>query len=392
MGEDQTSEKPNSEREETEGFARAAMLRAISARSTDEVRRLLDEGVSADILTSPASLQTALMEAAREGCGDIMELLIARGADLELRDEDGWSALDIVDYFGDEWNVADILLRHGAVRNPDLKTSEDQLNEYYEAREGLQSDYFDDRVCVYEITYGSSERLLTGESWESWKVIARRNVHRYPPVSTAEFKTLAEANEFLRRGSPATPRVSLGHRPPDPIPSWEEHKAWVDGIEAAAREKEAAVRNRMELAALLKWPKPRRYNKHGKRQRYGSSSPPCLQERALRAAVLRKLEKPRKGKRRMLLEPAQPMTRLVPAKPGRLRSEMARAENAKIMSWRAPTWLRPLRRDLFTENPRRRLLHQRLGVIVLSQAHLVVSRAMKPRRTNGNRLQLPIEE
>lgn len=384
MGEDQTSEKPNSEREETEGFARAAMSRAISARSTDEVRRLLDEGVSPDILTSPASLQTALMEAAREYCADIMKLLIARGANLELRDEDGRSTLDIVDYYGDEGDVAEILLRHGAVRNPDLKTSEDELNEYYEARERLQADYFDDRVYGYEITYGLSESLLTGETRQNWAVISRRNVHRYPPVGIVEFETRAQAEDFLRRVSPSTPRVSLGLRPPNPIPSWEEYSAWVDGIEAAAREKEAKVQKRRELAALLKWPKPRSYNKHGKRQRYASSSPPCLQERALLAAVLRKLEKPRKGKRRMLLEPAQPMTRLVPAKPGRLRSEMARAQKAEIISSHTPPRLRPLRRNLFTENPRRRLLRPRLGVIILSQAHLAVSRAKKSRKTKGD--------
>lgn len=203
------------------------------------------------------------------------------------------------------------------------------------------------------------------------------------PVGIVEFETRAQAEDFLRRVSPSTPRVSLGLRPPNPIPSWEEYSAWVDGIEAAAREKEAKVQKRIELAALLKWPKPRSYNKHGKRQRYASSSPPCLQERALWAAVLRKLEKPRKGKRRMLLEPAQPMTHLVPAKPCRLLSEMARAGNASIMSWQAPPRLRPLRRDLFTENPRRRLHHQRLGIIVRSQAHIVVSRAMKSRRTRG---------
>ncbi len=349
----------------------------------EEVRRLLDEGVSPNILTTAAWSTTALMKAASEGCADIMELLIERGADLELRDKDGLSALDIVDYRGNEWDVADVLLRHGAVRNPNLKTSEDELNEYYEARERLQSDYFDDRVYVHEINRGTSRSLLGGESRQTWAVIARRNVHRYPPVSIAEFDTFAEADEFLRRVLPATPRVSLGHRPPDPLPSWEEYRAWADGIEAAAQEKEAAIRKRMELAALLKWPKPRSYNKHGKRQRYASSSPRCLQERAIRAAILRKFGKPRKGKRRLIMEPPQPMTRLIPAKPGRLRSKMARAQNARTFFWDALPRIPPLRRDLFTENPRRTPV-RRLSLIVHSQAHLAVSSAKKSRKTKGD--------
>lgn len=180
------------------------------------------------------------MYAAQEGCGDIVELLVEWGADLEVRDEDGMSALDLVEFYGDDYGIADRMLQLGAIRNPNLKTREDELGEYYEARERLQADYFDDRVYVYEISRGTSGSVLGGESWQTWAVIARRNVHGYPPVSIVEFQSFAEADEFLRRVSPATPRVSLGHRPPDPLPSWEEYNAWVNVIEAAAREKTEA--------------------------------------------------------------------------------------------------------------------------------------------------------
>ncbi len=364
--------------------AQRVMEHAISSRDPEDVRRLLDEGIDPNIVISSSPLRSAVMYAAEEGCGDIVELLVEQGADLEVRDEDGMSALDLVDFYGDDYGIADRMLQLGAIRNPNLKTRQDELNEYYEARERLQSHYFDDRVFIYEVSHGTSESLLGAENRQTWAVIARRNVHRYPPVSITEFQTFAEADEFLRRVSPATPRVSLGHRPPDPSPSWDEYNAWVGGIEAAARENDVAVRKRRELAALLKWPKPRSYNKHGKRQRHVSSSPPCLQERALRAAVLRKLGKPRKGKRQMRMEPAQPMTRLVPAKLGRLRSELVRAHNIRMGFRDAQPRMRPLRRNLFTENPRRRLLRARLGIILLSQAHLVVSQAMKPRRTQGD--------
>lgn len=244
-----------------------AMQLAISRRDRDEVRRLLDQGVDPNVLTWPLRLRTALMEAAEDGCGDIVELLIGRGANLELRDEDGKSALDIVDYDDDEWGVAEILLRYRAIRNPKLNTKQDELNEYYEACERLQAHYFDDRVYLYEISRGLSGSVLEVERKETWYVVSRRNVHRYPLVGIAEFGTYAEALEFLRKVAPATPRVSLGHRPPDPVPSWEEYQEWVDQIEAASRRREEFVR-------LLKWPKPRSYNKYGKRQRFGSSSPP----------------------------------------------------------------------------------------------------------------------
>ncbi|MFQ6239690.1 ankyrin repeat domain-containing protein [Sinorhizobium meliloti] len=348
-----------------------AMRRAITRRDPDEVRRLLDEGVDANVLTWPSRLRTALMEAAEDGCGDIMELLIDRGSTPELRDADDKSALDLVDYDDDEWGVADILLRHGAIRNPKLKTKQDELNEYYEARERLQAHYFDDRVYLYEVGRGLSGSVLDVEFKETYSVISRRNVHRYPPVRIAEFETYAEAIEFLRKVAPATPRVSLGHRPPDPVPSWEEYQKWVDQIEAA-------VRRRKEFARLLKWPKQRRYNKHGKRQRFGSSSPPCLQERALRAAIRRNVDKLRKGRRRISLEPLHSMVCLVPAKPRPIRSRSARTLDEDLRSINIfRKRIRPVRRDLYLENPRRTLSEERLKTASQSEARVAVAMAIK---------------
>lgn len=314
------------------------------------------------------------MDAADEGARKIMGLLIKRGADLELRDPDGMSALDIVDFEGDKWDVAKILIRHGAIRNPKLKTRQDELNEYYDARERLQSTYFDDRVYIYDISFGLYGSLLSVERKETWSVIARRNVHRYPPVSIWEFSTYDEAIEYLRKIAPTTPRVSLGKQPPDPVPSWEEYQQWVDEIEAAPRRQK-------ELALLLKWPKPRTYNKLGKRQRYSSSSPPCLQERALRAAIRRRLDKPRKGERRLSSAPLHPMVRLVPAKPRSIRNELVCAANRDLTSTNNfRMMVRPIRRDLLMENPRRTLPPRRLSMIPHSEATIAIAVAMKARR------------
>jgi len=67
---------------------------AISKDQTDIVTLLLDSGVDIDAL-SPDSGHTALMVAARRLNEDMVELLLKRGADLEIKDGKGRTAIDV---------------------------------------------------------------------------------------------------------------------------------------------------------------------------------------------------------------------------------------------------------------------------------------------------------
>lgn len=62
---------------------------------------------------------------------------------------------------------------------------------------------------------------------EQWSVITRRNVPGYPPYRTDSFQTRSEAVSFYKKNVVETPRVSLGNKPPDPLPSIEEYTRWL---------------------------------------------------------------------------------------------------------------------------------------------------------------------
>ncbi|MEY9772148.1 ankyrin repeat protein [Sinorhizobium fredii] len=114
------------------------MSAAIASCDIETVREVLDGGFDVATLIRPSMRWTCLHEATYEGCGDIAELLIERGADIEIRNEEGMSALDLALYQGDYPHMVEILLRHGAVRNSGLKTRAEWLDDYYEAKENVQ--------------------------------------------------------------------------------------------------------------------------------------------------------------------------------------------------------------------------------------------------------------
>jgi hypothetical protein len=81
--------------------------------------------------------------------------------------------------------------------------------------------YRDDRMFVLEISRVSVNGM------PQWAVITRRNVLGYPPTRSDIFQSQEEAISYFNRIAPETPRVSLGNRPPNPIPTLEQYLKWL---------------------------------------------------------------------------------------------------------------------------------------------------------------------
>lgn len=72
-------------------------------------------------------------------------------------------------------------------------------------------------------------RSLTSSAPEmqEWAVITRRNVPGYPPHRSDTFSSRAEAVEYYKKVVVETPRVSLGNKPPDPLPTLDAYTSWL---------------------------------------------------------------------------------------------------------------------------------------------------------------------
>jgi hypothetical protein len=60
-------------------------------------------------------------------------------------------------------------------------------------------------------------------------LITYRNIPSLPAVIVDDFPSVKEALDYIQRIEPTCPRVSLGGRPPEPIPTWQDHLAWLHG-------------------------------------------------------------------------------------------------------------------------------------------------------------------
>jgi hypothetical protein len=89
-------------------------------------------------------------------------------------------------------------------------------------------DYLDDRIFVLDvgraIISSSDPNAYRGVIWS---VTTSRNTRLRPPFRVDEFHTREEAIAFLEKVEPTTPRISLGGRSPDRVPSIEEYQAWL---------------------------------------------------------------------------------------------------------------------------------------------------------------------
>jgi hypothetical protein len=67
-------------------------------------------------------------------------------------------------------------------------------------------------------------------------LITYRNTPNLPAVRVDDFPSGREALDYIMRVEPTCPRVSLGKRPPEPTPTWQEHLDWLraQGLTSAA--------------------------------------------------------------------------------------------------------------------------------------------------------------
>jgi ankyrin repeat protein len=78
------------------------------------LRTLLSAGARPD-LTDPETGNTALMLAANRGFLDVVHLLLAHGARVDIVAKDGWTALQAAEMIGDE-EAAALLRAAGALK------------------------------------------------------------------------------------------------------------------------------------------------------------------------------------------------------------------------------------------------------------------------------------
>jgi hypothetical protein len=161
----------------------------------------------------------------------LLPILIKKGADVNLPDEDGDYPIQIADEAGYFKGVVQILLDCGAkdLRNTPSKKKTD-MDDYYLAREGLNILTHDDRAFVLEISNvvkTCSRPGIDEVERHEWAVITRRNVPGFPPRRVASFPSRPEAVEYYKEVVAGTPRISLGESSPSPKPSIEEYTEWL---------------------------------------------------------------------------------------------------------------------------------------------------------------------
>ncbi len=89
-----------------------AIRMAVAEDDLEAVERLLSEGAEINAMKGPFKT-SILMEAAVRGNVEVMKLLIEHGADVNMADKDGWTALMGAVVQGHTESVK-LLLKHGA--------------------------------------------------------------------------------------------------------------------------------------------------------------------------------------------------------------------------------------------------------------------------------------
>ena len=86
----------------------------------------------------------------------------------------------------------------------------------------------DDRLFVLEVAPVKTQDLMSSApAKHEWAVVTRRNVPGYPPHRTDSFPSKSEAIAYYKKVVVETPRVSLGKKSPDPLPSLETYISWL---------------------------------------------------------------------------------------------------------------------------------------------------------------------
>ncbi len=87
--------------------------------------------------------------------------------------------------------------------------------------------YLDDRMFVVDVEPLVRDDPAKPEAVAGWTVTTRRNVPGYAVVRRSFFETRERAIAVLRKLAPQTPRLSLHGLSPVPVPSFDQHNAWL---------------------------------------------------------------------------------------------------------------------------------------------------------------------
>ena len=106
-----------------------AIVTAAYEGDFELVKSLVDEGAELDITDDFGS--TAVIVASEQGYDAIVEFLLGRGANINAMDSDGDTALDIARYHG-RISTVEILIAYGAVGREGPSAKERSMDLYYE--------------------------------------------------------------------------------------------------------------------------------------------------------------------------------------------------------------------------------------------------------------------
>lgn len=113
------------------------LMTSVSANDTAGVRRLLEEGADPNQWVLGT---TPLMETARQGNREIVEILLAAGARPQLTGDNGWTPLMSVAVKSGDLEIAKVLVRAGArvCSRTDILEFDNALASEVAARSGHQ--------------------------------------------------------------------------------------------------------------------------------------------------------------------------------------------------------------------------------------------------------------
>jgi hypothetical protein len=218
-----------------------ALVTAAYEGNINTVKHLLKIGKNID--AQDENGDTALMEAINEEWYHIALYLIKKGADVNICNNDGDSALDLAKYLHTPSD--DLSINYSKLLLEKLKSINAKCKDGMSAKEKRDIEireimkepqrpfildllFKDDRMFVLEISRVESQTLTSSEPPKrQWSVITRRNVSSYPQYRTGQFETRIEAIDYYKKIAVETPRVSFDNKTPNPIPSLPEYKKWL---------------------------------------------------------------------------------------------------------------------------------------------------------------------
>ena len=206
-----------------------ALVTAAGVGDYEVVEQLIEKGVDPDLKCEYGD--TAIISAVRSGLvgtETIIEYLLDHGADIDEEDINGDTALDLAKYHGYDSTIT--FLKSRGATGPDGPSAIQRMEDEFYAQEPR---YLDDRMFVLEISRVTTRSMTSTNERQQWAVIERRNVFGYPPTRCKEFDRRDAAVAFLKEVAPQTPRVSLDGESPSPLPSWDEFQSWLTSLGVA---------------------------------------------------------------------------------------------------------------------------------------------------------------